>query len=69
MWIVLTYKIQSIKLFILINLIILCPPELMFLLDQRVSNGVSLGPSPSEASAPLLIFCILALLSLDLSTN
>ena len=33
------YKIQSIQIFILINLIILCHPELMFLLDQRVSNG------------------------------
>ena len=27
------------KIFLLINLIILCPTELMFLLDQRVSNG------------------------------
>ena len=38
--VIITNKIQSIQIFILINLIILFPPELMFLLDQRVSNGV-----------------------------
>ena len=51
-WIVLimpAYKIQSIQIFILniINLIILFPPELMFLLDQRVSNGVW-APAPAR---------------------